>query len=449
MFFNPMDNRSLYNLVDYMKQSIQPYSDYFNFMFTHLNRMSNNLNLPMNIPYISAENNASYGDARNQSLYHVRKLAAWYYVAHMLTRKYEKPEFNITDVSIDDEYCGISEIVVEHKSFCNLLHFKKLQDTNKPLPKVLLVAPMSGHHATLLRSTVIDMLPHFDVYITDWKDARSVPLLAGSFDLDEFAQYIVSFIKKLGPDVHVMAVCQPTVPVLVAAALMSTDEEATLPDSLILIGGPIDTSQSPTAVNDLAVSRRDDWFKQSVISIVPSHYPGAMRLVFPGFMQLSGFLSMNIQRHLDSINKAVENWAENKEEEAMKTLRFYNEYFSTMDLTAEFYIQTINSVFQEKLLTKGRYKSRGRQVRLQDIKHSAILAIEGELDDITGVGQTKSVLAFCKNLPDDMKRYYLAKKVGHYGLFSGRKFQKIILPEIIKFIHQHNNNKPKPAKNKN
>lgn len=325
------------------------------------------------------------------------------------------------------------------KGFCNLIRFKKVNGEQLNLPKLLVVAPMSGHYATLLRDTVRNLLPLYDVYITDWKNARDVPLIEGSFDLDEFIEYIISYLNLLAPNLNVMAVCQPTVPVLAAVALMSTNNSPNLPRTAILLGGPIDTNQSPTSVNELVTSRGDDWFQQNVISIVPSRFPGAMRLVYPGFMQLAGFMSMNFQRHIESLQKAVDRYADNEKEAAFKIIKFYLEYFSTMDLTAEFYMQTINTVFQEKLLTTGRYKSRGHNVRLQDIQNTAILAIEGEHDDITGVGQTKSVLGLCKNLPDSMKKYFLAEGVGHYGLFNGKKFRNIIIPEIHAFTKAHIN----------
>ncbi|WP_310593222.1 polyhydroxyalkanoate depolymerase [Legionella bozemanae] len=323
------------------------------------------------------------------------------------------------------------------KGFCNLIRFKKVNGEQLNLPKLLVVAPMSGHYATLLRDTVRNLLPLYDVYITDWKNARDVPLIEGSFDLDEFIEYIISYLNLLAPNLNVMAVCQPTVPVLAAVALMSTNNSPNLPRTAILLGGPIDTNQSPTSVNELVTSRGDDWFQQNVISIVPSRFPGAMRLVYPGFMQLAGFMSMNFQRHIESLQKAVDRYADNEKEAAFKIIKFYLEYFSTMDLTAEFYMQTINTVFQEKLLTTGRYKSRGHNVRLQDIQNTSILAIEGEHDDITGVGQTKSVLGLCKNLPDSMKKYFLAEGVGHYGLFNGKKFRNIIIPEIHAFTKAH------------
>jgi poly(3-hydroxybutyrate) depolymerase len=236
-----------------------------------------------------------------------------------------------------------------------------------------------------------------------------------------------------------MAVCQPTVPVLAAIALMSTNNSAHLPLSAILLGGPIDTNQSPTPINQLATSRKDDWFHQNVISIVPERFPGAMRLVYPGFMQLAGFMGMDFQRHVESLQSSIDKYAENQKEAALKTITFYLEYFATMDLTAEFYMQTINTVFQEKLLTTGRYKSRGHNVRLHDIK-TPILAIEGGRDNITGVGQTKSVIDLCSNVPDSKKKYVLAEEVGHYGLFNGKKFRTIIIPEIYTFTQSHSEN---------
>ena len=438
MFINPIDSRSLYNLVDYTLRSLQPFSDYCLTLAKQFNRVSDSMSLPVKVPYISDEGIQMYKDILKQNTYLYRKMAGNLYCYHMFTSIYDKPEFDITEVKIGDSYCDIAEEIVNRKSFCNLLHFKKMQNIGKDLPKMLLVAPMSGHYATLLRNTVRDMLPFYDVYITDWKNARDVPLIEGAFDLDEYAQYMIAFMQQLGPDLHVMAVCQPTIPVLVALSFMSTDNDPHIPRSVIVLGGPIDTSQSPTAVNELATTRGDDWFKQNVISIVPSRYPGAMRLVYPGFMQLSGFMSMNLERHLKSLAKAIEDYSTDKRENAFKTVRFYSEYFATMDITAEFYLQTINSVFQQKLLTKGRYKSRGRDVRLQDIKNTAILAIEGGQDDITGVGQTKSILGFCDNLSDSMKKYVLADDVGHFGLFNGTKFRKIILPEIRAFTDEHN-----------
>ncbi|MCW8471467.1 polyhydroxyalkanoate depolymerase [Fluoribacter gormanii] len=437
MFFNPLDNRYLYNIYDFNMRLLQPYSDYFDNVAKRLRRISDNINLPVNIPYISADEQNALKKMLETTSGHFRRLSGYSYIFHIITNVYDKPKFDINEVKIKDEYYDIQEELIDKKSFCNLIRFKKVNGEHLNLPKLLVVAPMSGHYATLLRDTVRNLLPLYDVYITDWKNARDVPLIEGSFDLDDFIDYIISYFNLLAPNLNVMAVCQPTVPVLAAVALMSTNNSPNLPRTAILLGGPIDTNQSPTSVNELAASRGDDWFQQNVISIVPSRFPGAMRLVYPGFMQLAGFMSMNFQRHVESLQKAVDRYADNQKEAAFKIIKFYLEYFSTMDLTAEFYMQTINTVFQEKLLTTGRYKSRGHNVRLQDIKSTSILAIEGERDDITGVGQTKSVLSLCKNLPDSMKKYFLAEGVGHYGLFNGKKFRNIIIPEIHDFTKTH------------
>ncbi|MCW8398022.1 polyhydroxyalkanoate depolymerase [Legionella sp. PATHC038] len=437
MHFHPLDNRYLYNIYDFNMRLLQPYSDYFDHMAKRLRRISDNINLPVNIPYMPNEGQEVLKKILDSSSGHFRRLSGYSYVFHIITNVYDKPQFDINEVKIHDEYYDVQEEIINKKSFCNLIRFKKVNAEHLDLPKLLVVAPMSGHYATLLRDTVKNLLPMYDVYITDWKNARDVPLIEGSFDLDDFIDYIISYLNLLAPNLNVMAVCQPTVPVLAAVALMSTNNSPNLPRTAILLGGPIDTSQSPTSVNELASSRGDDWFQQNVISIVPSRFPGAMRLVYPGFMQLAGFMSMNFQRHMESLQKAVDRYADNQKEAAFKIIKFYLEYFSTMDLTAEFYMQTINTVFQEKLLTTGRYKSRGHNVRLQDIKNTSILAIEGERDDITGVGQTKSVLSLCKNLPDSMKKYFLAEGVGHYGLFNGKKFRNIIIPEIKAFTEEH------------
>lgn len=434
MLHNPIDSRSLYNWYDLTMRSLQPYSDYCLMCSKRFKRIADSMNLPVNLPFLSDTQKELCSMVMQSSIKYFRELTGYYYVFHMVTDIYEKPKFEITDIKLGDDYYDIVEEIVDSKSFCDLLRFKKKGIADNAMPKMLLVAPMSGHYATLLRDTVQALLPYYDVYITDWRNARDVPLIEGAFDLDDFIEYVMSYFRLLGPELNVMAVCQPTVPVLAALALMSTAKDPKLPRSAILLGGPIDTSQSPTSVNELAVSRGDDWFQQNVISMVPSRFPGAMRLVYPGFMQLSGFMSMNLQRHIESLQLAIHNYADNNREAALKTIRFYLEYFSTMDLTAEFYMQTINTVFQEQLLAKGHYKSKGNNIRLQDIKNTSILIIEGENDDITGLGQTKSVISLCKNLPDNKKKYYLAKGVGHYGLFNGSKFRKVVIPEINDFI---------------
>lgn len=438
MFFSPVDNRSLYNMVDTSLRSMEPLSDYYLDAFKQLNRFSDTLSLPFyhTTPYIQIEENETL---LKGTRYLIRMFAGSCYVAHMLTDMYHKPEWDLDEVEIDGSYVDVVQEVIMKKPFCELIRFRKVVDSSIVYPKMLVVAPMSGHYSTLLRDTVRGLLPYYDVYITDWMNARDVPLTEGSFDLEKFAQYMVIFMRLLGPELHVMGVCQSTIPVLIALCLLSADDDHRLPLSMILLGGPIDVEQAPTKVNELAATRGDDWFKQNVISIVPSHYPGYMRLVYPGFMQLSSFMSMNIQRHIESLASVVQDYAKGEIKDATKTINFYKEYFAMMDLTAEFYMQTINTVFQEKLLAKGRLKTRGRYAQLQDITKTAILAIEGELDDITGIGQTKSVLELCRNLPDHKKCYVLAKGVGHYGLFNGSKFRSTIIPEILKFTGVHKN----------
>ncbi len=434
MLNNPLDNRSLYNWYDWGMKMIQPYSDYCHILSRRYKRIAETVNVPVALPYLSLEHNDLIKNSMDSFAQYYRGLAGHCYVAHMMTNIYEKPKFNITEVKLGDNYYDIEEDIVDRKSFCNLVRFRKVGLKEKALPTMLVVAPMSGHYATLLRDTVRGLLPYYDVYITDWNNARDVPLVEGSFDLDDFIDYVLSYFKLLAPNLNVMAVCQPTVPVLAALALMSTEQDSNLPATAILLGGPVDTSQSPTVINELAVSRDDDWFQQNVISMVPGRFAGAMRLVYPGFMQLSGFMSMNMQKHIESLEKAIKNYAENKKEAALKTVQFYLEYFATMDLTAEFYMQTINTVFQQQLLVKGLYKSKGKNIRLHDIKNTNLLIIEGGRDDITGLGQTKSVLHLCSNLPDSKKKYFLAQEVGHYGLFNGSKFRTVILPEIKRFI---------------
>lgn len=434
MLFNPIDNRWLYGAVDTHSRLMKPVSEYYLKLSKQLNRVSDLMNIPGKLPYMPTD---ELRELMKHPRYLIRLGAGYSYITHMLLDTYQKPKFGIEDVKVGDTYYDVQFTIVKKKSFCNLVHFRKIMEGAEKLPKLLLVAPLSGHYATLLRETVRDSLPYYDVYITDWKNARDVPISEGAFDFDEFVKYMISFMQDLGPDLNVMAVCQPTVPVLVALALMSTDNDPHLPNTAILLGGPIDTDQAPTSVNELATSRGEDWFKQNVMSIVPSRFPGYMRLVYPGFMQLSGFMSMNLQRHIESLRGAVEDFANDNRKNAFKTVNFYTEYFSTMDLTAEFYLQTIDTVFQKKLLTKGKLKTRGRYATLQDITKTSILAIEGEKDDITGIGQTKSVLTLCKNLPETMKRYFLAPEVGHYGLFNGSKFRKVVLPEIMKFTSEH------------
>lgn len=435
MIFSPVDNRLVYAWVDTSLRTLEPLSDYCLDAFKHLNQLSYHVSDIFHVmPYNNLEEHSEFF---NISRYWIRILAGSFYVSHMLTDMYHKPEWDIDDVQIGDTYVDVVQEIVFKKPFCELLHFKKIVANEQDYPKLFLVAPLSGHYATLLRDTVRGLLPYYDVYITDWINARDVPLTEGSFDLEKYVQYMIFFMKKLSSNLHVMAVCQATVPVLIALALMSDDNDPHIPLTVSLLGGPIDVEQTPTKVNDLAQTRGKDWFKQNVISIVPSHYAGYMRLVYPGFMQLSSFMSMNINRHIASLQGAIQDYAKDELQDALKTIKFYKEYFSMMDLTAEFYMQTVHSIFQEKLLSQGRLKMKGRYAQLNSIQKTAVFAIEGALDDITGIGQTRAALDLCAHLPDTKKRYLLAEGVGHYGLFNGRKFRNIIVPEIVKFTQEH------------
>ncbi|WPY00343.1 Polyhydroxyalkanoate depolymerase [Candidatus Trichorickettsia mobilis] len=355
-------------------------------------------------------------------------------IVERMTRKYQKPDFDITECKVTDELYKVEKQTILGKAFCNLQHFVKL-GLKQPQPKLLIIAPMAGHHATLLRGTVQDTLPYCDVFITDWIDASQVPLSLGSFDMDDFIDYIIDFMKILGPDLHVMAVCQPTVPLLAATAIMSAEQDPLVPKSMILMGGPIDARKNPTQVNVFATGRSIEWFENMVITIVPPNYPGYMRHVYPGFLQLAGFMSLNLQRHVDSHFDMFKNLLIEEDDKADVQKKFYDEYLSVMDLPAEFYLQTIKEVFQEFSLAKGELVSRGRKVDLKSITTCSLLGIEGEKDDIAAVGQTKAALNLCTNIPQDMKKYHLQKGVGHYGVFSGSKFRQFIVPEIRDFIY--------------
>lgn len=351
------------------------------------------------------------------------------------TRRYIKPEFGIERTSINGKRYDIEEEMVSEKPFCKLLHFRKTEEVDQPT--VLLVAPMSGHHATLLRGTVRGLLPHADVYITDWVDAREIPYYEGKFDLGDYITYVMDFLKLLGRDTHVIAVCQPAVPVMAAVALLNTQNAPHAPRSMTLMGGPIDTREAPTVVNRTATERPLSWFEQNVVTRVPANYPGFMRKVYPGFLQLTGFMTMNLERHIDEHVKLYNHLIQGDGDSAAAHRKFYDEYLSVADLPGEFYLQTIDVVFQRHLLPKGEMTYNGRKVDPSKITRTALLTIEGELDDISGVGQTKAAQKLCSNLPDDMKHHHLQKAVGHYGIFNGSKFREHILPVMVDFMKKH------------
>jgi poly(3-hydroxybutyrate) depolymerase len=369
-----------------------------------------------------------------------RTVAAGAELFERVTRRFGKPSFELTETRIDGHKVEISEEIIVEKPFCTLLHFKR--KTKRRDPRVLIVAPMSGHFATLLRGTVEALLPHHEVYITDWNDARQVPLAAGRFNLDDYIAYVRSFLSLLGPNTHVIAVCQPAVPVFAAVALMEAENDPARPLSMTLMGGPIDTRISKTKVTELAENRSIRWFEGTVVHDVPSHYPGAFRRVYPGFIQLGGFMSMNLDRHIGSHLDFYRHLVTGDGESAAQHRRFYNEYLSVMDISAEFYLQTVETVFQKHLLPKGQMKWRDpitdklHDVDPKDIRRTALLTIEGELDDISAHGQTAAAHTICVNLPTEKQYHHFQMNVGHYGIFNGRKWREHIMPRIRHFIRQ-------------
>lgn len=364
-----------------------------------------------------------------------RHIAAAAEVLERITARYGKPEFGITHTKVQGKNIAITQETILEKPFCNLIHFKK--ETAEHQPRLLIVAPMSGHHATLLRGTVETMLPYADVYITDWLDARMTPLSAGSFDLDDYVHYLVAFLHLLGEGTHVMAVCQPSVPVMIATAVMNEDNDPCAPLSMTLIGGPIDTRINPTKVNQTAEERPLSWFKSHVITRVPFNYPGFLRRVYPGFLQLTSFMSLDLDRHINAHKDLFKHLVEGDGESARAHKKFYDEYLSVTDLPAEFYLDCIEKVFQKHMLPKGEIDYEGRKVNCASITRTALLTLEGELDDISGVGQTQAAHALCPNLDFKKKKHHLQKGVGHYGIFNGRKFREHVAPIIGDFIKTH------------
>jgi poly(3-hydroxybutyrate) depolymerase len=359
------------------------------------------------------------------------------------TRRYRKPAWGIDGVEVDGHQTPVHARTVITKPFCNLVHFERKLSASRSRkdPKVLVVAPMAGHFSTLLRGTIRDLLPDHDVYITEWQDARFVPRADGAFDLDVYIDYIIEFLKAFHGDVHVMAVCQPTVPVFAAVSLMEAVQDKDVPHSMILMAGPIDARESPTAVNRFAAGKSLSWFRRNVITKVPWSHPGMMRSVYPGFLQLSGFMGMNIDRHLTAHRDLCHNLIRGDGDSADKHREFYDEFLAVMDLTAEYYLQTIETVFLDHTLPKGEMLHRGMRVDPSKVRRVALMTVEGEKDDITGNGQTKAAHTLCKNLPDGMRAHRLQPDVGHYGVFNGRRFRTEILPEICNFLRTHQGSK--------
>jgi len=347
-----------------------------------------------------------------------------------------KPEFGITHAMVDGQEVAVREEITRRKPFGQLKHF--VREGVASGPPLLIVAPMSGHYATLLRGTVARMLPKHDVYTTDWRDAKLAPMADGHFDLDDYVDYLIEFLhaigEKTGERPHMLAVCQPAVPAFAATALMNAEKDPWTPKTLTLMGGPIDAREAPTAVNRLASERPLSWFEQNVIATVPAWYPGAGRRVYPGFLQLAGFMAMNLGNHLVSHWEMFKHLVEGDEESAASTQRFYDEYRAVCDMTEEFYLQTVDVVFQRYLLPKGKMTHRGKKVDPKAITDTALLAIEGEWDDISGIGQTKAALKLATKLAESKKRYLFAEDVGHYGIFNGRKWREKIAPVVEDWI---------------
>ena len=368
-----------------------------------------------------------------------QRIAAGYELMFRLGKDYEKPSFGITSVDIDGQRVSVIEDIELEKPFCKLLHFRKEGRNSKKTkqPKILLVAPLSGHHATLLRDTVKTLLPEHDVYITDWTDARMVSMDHGAFHLHDYVYYVQDFIRHLGPNLNVISVCQPTVPVLAAISLMASNKEANLPKTMVMMGGPIDPRKAPTQVNDLATNKPFSWFENNVIYSVPPNYPGYGRRVYPGFLQHAGFVAMNPKRHAQSHWEFYLHLREGDNESAEEHRKFYDEYNAVLDMPAEYYLETIKTVFQDHALPLGTWEVEGQLVRPQDIKDVALLTIEGELDDISGLGQTRAAHELCAHIPKEMKQHFTAPKCGHYGIFSGRRWREVIAPKISEFIRAH------------
>jgi poly(3-hydroxybutyrate) depolymerase len=360
------------------------------------------------------------------------------------TRRYSKPEFGIASVIVDGVETPIEEEMVWEAPFAQVVHFKRVSpaaDARKD-PKVLIVAPMSGHYATLLRGTVRDMLPNHEVYITDWIDAREVPMVHGEFDLDDYTDYLIRMVEALsdeGERITVMAVCQPGIPVMAASALMATTKNPKRPAAMVLMGSPMDTARNPKQPNELAVKRPLGWFENNVVVMVPWPCRGFMRRVYPGFLQLSGFLAMNMDRHVDAHVHQFQNLVRGDGDSAEQHRTFYDEYLSVMDLTAEFYLQTIERVFQKRLMARGEYLYRNTLLDTTQIDDIALMTVEGEKDDITGLGQTEAAHDMTPHLPEAKRERYVAEGVGHYGVFNGSKWRKLIEPRVREFIRANSN----------
>ncbi|MGC2082904.1 MAG: polyhydroxyalkanoate depolymerase [Bradyrhizobium sp.] len=365
-----------------------------------------------------------------------KSIAAACEVFERTTRRYGKPEWGLDFTEVNGIRVPVEVRVVWEKPFCRLLYFdrKLTRPLRSPAPRVLIVAPMSGHYATLLRGTVEAFLPTHEVYITDWADARMVPLAEGRFDLDDYIDYVMEMLRDLGTNMHVVAVCQPAVPVLAAVSVMEAERDPFTPISMTLMGGPIDTRRNPTAVNNLAQERGIDWFRNHVITKVPFPHAGVMRDVYPGFLQLNGFISMNLDRHVDAHKALFANLVKGDGDQVDKHRVFYDEYLAVMDLAAEYYLQTVETVFIKHALPKGEMTHRGNLVDPSKVTRVALMTVEGEKDDISGLGQTEATHELCSSIPAHRRVHYVQPGVGHYGVFNGSRFKSEIVPRINDFM---------------
>jgi len=363
-----------------------------------------------------------------------RHVAASSELLKRLMRSYHKPEWGIKHALVGDREVPVTIERVMDKPFCHLLHFRKEMD--HPGRRVLIFAPLSGHHATLLRDTVRTMLQDFDVYITDWVDARMIPLTEGPFHLDDYVGYVQEFIRHLGPGLATVSVCQPTVPVLAGISLLAQAQDPCVPAAVVMMGGPIDPRRNPTVVNDFAMGRPHSWFADKVIYRVPYNYPGFLRRVYPGFLQHLSFIAMNADRHMEAHRDFFNHLIVGDGDSAEAHRRFYDEYNAVLDMPAEYYLDTIKTVFQDFALPRGTWEVRGTLVQPQAIKTAALFTIEGELDDISGHGQTEAAHTLCRSIPSEMRKHLLAKGVGHYGIFSGRKYRETIYPQLRDFVRR-------------
>ncbi|MBB4265382.1 polyhydroxyalkanoate depolymerase [Roseospira visakhapatnamensis] len=405
-------------------------------MLYHLHELNQNAMLPMRWMAQAVNMMATHPMMPASHTGLGRTVAAGTDVFERMTRRYPKPAFGLDETVVDGRLVPVVERELVSRPFGSLIHFERQLHEPRNDPKILVVAALSGHYATLMRGTVQALLPEHDVYITDWHNARDIPLWVGDFTMTDYVDHVTEYLRLLGPDCAVLAVCQPGVPVLAAASLMAEDDDPARPHSMILMGSPIDTRVSPTAVNQYAESKDMDWFRKKVIQTVPAPYMGMGRQVYPGFLQLSGFMAMNMDRHMDAYKEYFNHLVEGDGDSAASHRAFYDEYLAVLDLTASFYLETLEVVFKEHHLPEGRMMIGDRLVKPSAITDIALFTVEGEKDDITGLGQTEASHDLVSSLPAELQGHMVCPGVGHYGIFNGRRWREMILPRVSAFIHE-------------